>query len=72
MQCEEDERNEGQLYPMFMIAYGGLRFVVEFFRDTPKDWLYLGHGQWFGLIAILLGVLWIRRIEVIRHGNKKT
>jgi len=71
LQLEEDGKHTGKLYPVFMIAYGGLRFVVEFFRDTAKPWLGLGHGQWFGLAAILTGLLWLRKSKVIQHDNKK-
>lgn len=70
LQLESEGKDQGKLYPLFMIAYGGLRFVVEFFRDTPKPWLYLGHGQWFALIAILFGVFWIRYIEVKKIESK--
>lgn len=45
----------GLLYPYILVLYGILRFVVEFFRDTPKDWLYLSHGQWFAIIAVCAG-----------------
>lgn len=64
LQMEEDGKHQGKLYPLFLISYGGLRFIVEFFRDTAKPWLGLAHGQWFGLVAILIGILWIRNIEV--------
>lgn len=56
---EEDPRYHGKLYPQFMVLYGCIRFVIEFFRDTPKVWLYLSHGQWFSLIAIATGLIWI-------------
>ena len=55
--CEEKGR-EG-LYPRFLLAYGALRFVIEFFRDTPKDWLGLSHGQWFSIGAVMVGALWL-------------
>ena len=72
LQMEEDGECSGKLYPLFMVIYGGLRFVVEFFRDTVKPWIGLGHGQWFGLAAILIGILWIKNIEVKQNENKKT
>lgn len=56
---EEKKPQSGKLYPMFMIAYSVMRFGLEFLRDTAKDWLYLSHGQWFAITAVLLGVLWI-------------
>lgn len=61
LQKEEESESDGMLYPVFLICYGVMRFLVEFFRDTPKDWLYFSHGQWFALAAILIGILWIRR-----------
>lgn len=52
---QERKKQQGTLYPLFMLAYSGMRFLIEFLRDTPKDWLYLSHGQWFSLVAILCG-----------------
>lgn len=51
--------HKGELYPMFMIGYSALRFFVEFFRATPKDWLGLGHGHWFAIFALVIGLIWI-------------
>lgn len=59
LQLEREHRGKGTLYPRFMIAYSGMRFLLEFLRDTPKDWLYLSHGQWFALAAILIGAVWV-------------
>lgn len=59
LQLEREHRAKGALYPRFMIAYSVMRFLLEFLRDTPKDWLYLSHGQWFALAAIAAGLLWI-------------
>lgn len=55
-------KREGASYPVFMIGYGVMRFLVEFLRDTEKNWLCLSHGQWFSLIAIAIGVLSIHRM----------
>lgn len=71
LQLEEEGKHQGKLYPLFMMLYGGLRFAVEFFRDTDKPWLGLGHGQWFGLTAILIGILWMKNIEVKQNENNK-
>lgn len=59
LQLETNRKATGLLYPLFMITYSAMRFLLEFLRDTPKDWLYLSHGQWFALTAILIGSLWI-------------
>lgn len=59
LQLEREDRAKGVLYPSFMIAYSMMRFLLEFLRDTPKDWMYLSHGQWFAFAAIVAGLLWI-------------
>lgn len=56
---EEQTSQSGVLYPMFMASYSAMRFFIEFLRDTQKDWLYMSHGQWFALTAILIGAVWI-------------
>lgn len=48
---------KGYMYPSFMLLYGICRFVLEFLRDTPKDWFGLSHGQVFAMIAAALSVL---------------
>lgn len=58
LRLEAMGKAEGTLYPLFMLAYGTMRFLLEFLRDTPKDWLYLSHGQWFALISILCAATW--------------
>lgn len=64
---------KGMLYPCILFLYGGLRFVLEFFRDTPKDWLYLSHGQWFSIVSAIAGVYFLRRImkNILAEGSKK-
>ena len=59
LSLERDNRAKGTLYPRFMIAYSVMRFLLEFLRDTPKNWLYLSHGQWFALAAIVAGAVWM-------------
>lgn len=46
----------GFFYPTLLITYGCARFLIEFLRDTAKDWLHLSHGQWFSIAAIIAGV----------------
>ena len=50
-------KNKG--YPLFLIGYGSIRFVLEFVRDTPKFWLGLSHGQWFSIVGISVASLMI-------------
>jgi len=70
LEIEKKQKFHGQLYPLFMMSYSGMRFLIEFFRDTPKNWLCLSHGQWFSAAAILIGVLWISLLKrKYQNGN---
>lgn len=62
---EKSEDRQGSLYPMMMVGYGALRFGLEFLRDTQKDWLYLSHGQWFSVIAMIIGLT-----VIVRHDKQ--
>lgn len=46
---------KGRLYPFFLVYYGILRFILEFARDTKKDWMGMSHGQWFAVISVIVG-----------------
>lgn len=63
---------KGLLYPFLMVFYGCVRFLLEFFRDTPKDWLYLSHGQWFAFLAVLAGWIVLKKIFSQMKNEKKT
>lgn len=54
---EGREMSRGKCYPLFLLCYGIMRFVIEFVRDTPKDWLGLSHGQWFSIAGIGIALL---------------
>ncbi len=49
---------EGRGYPLFLVGYGFARFLLEFLRDTEKDWFGLSHGQVFSLLAIAAAIIW--------------
>lgn len=70
LQREGRDSKSGKLYPCFMLAYSAMRFFLEFLRDTAKDWLLLSHGQWFALLAILIGTLWLVQRNTVSKSNK--
>ena len=61
----------GRLYFVFMTGYGIFRFILEFIRNTPKTHLGLSNGQWFALISIAVGIIFllIRKKENIHEEN---
>ena len=65
------DNRRGLLYPRFLISYGAVRFIIEFMRDTPKDWLGLSHGQWFSVIAVIAGIGWIIIVTRCKHVSNK-
>ncbi len=48
---------EGMLYPVFLGAYGVIRFCVEFVRVTEKNLAGLSAGQIFSLVSIIAAAL---------------
>ena len=67
---EDTNKAQGYLYTIFMIAYSVMRFGIEFLRDTPKDWLYLSHGQWFCVAAIVFSVTYILIMRKFREKER--
>lgn len=64
-------KNEGRLYYFIMVYYGIIRFFIEFLRDTPKDWLYFSHGQWFSVISIVIGGYMLHRLGKLARKEKR-
>lgn len=53
---------EGQVFVLYLILYGVVRFVIEFYRGDPRGQiLRLSTSQFFSLVAIIFGfILWLR------------
>lgn len=47
------------LYPVFMVTYGMIRFIMEFYRDTSKYLFGLSNGQIFSFVSIIIGIIWL-------------
>lgn len=67
LRCEKKGNDYGSLYPKFLLWYGSVRFLIEFVRNTEKDWLYLSHAHWFSAAAIIIGGL----LEIVRIKQSK-
>ena len=54
-----NEKNRGKIYPYFLIIYGCVRFALNWLRETtPFVWI-LPAGNFWSIIAIIIGALWI-------------
>ena len=74
LQMEQKEHKTGSLYAWFFILYCPARFLLEFLRDTPKDWLGLSHGHWYSLIGLAFGLLalfYANYPTEVKYGTKK-
>lgn len=67
IKCEKKRITCGFYYPRFLLLYGCARFLIEFLRNTEKDWFYLSHAQWFSITAIMIGAVF----EIILRKQRK-
>lgn len=58
---------KGTLFWMFVMLYGLLRFLVNFYRDDPSYQLFLGIsvGQWLSIIMVVFGAIFFIRINLL-------
>ena len=47
----------GKNYPLFLVFYGTMRFLLEWLRVRSSSLLGMSHGHWFSLVAITIGVV---------------
>lgn len=60
-----DKRNKGTLFWMFVLMYGTLRFIVNFWRDDPSSQIILGIsvGQWLSVLMVVTACIFLWRIN---------
>ena len=61
------KKNSVILYPIYMIAYGATRFILNYFRAEAVNNL-LPIGNIWSLVAIAIGVIWL---AVLHYQKKK-
>jgi len=47
----------GRLGSFFLIIYGLLRFLTDFYRDDDTYWGPISDGQWFSLLVAVVGIV---------------
>lgn len=53
---ERNARAEGQVFSVYFIGYGVIRFVLDFFREQESFFLNVAYSQWASLALVVLGV----------------
>lgn len=66
--CWRKHRFSGQLFHIYLVAYGLFRFGHEFFRDTPR---MIGSLSGYHLLALAITLLGLLRY-LQRSGNSQT
>lgn len=52
--------NHGKIFPIFLIFYGGTRFILDFFRgETTPYLLGLTAGSFWSACAFVIGIIWL-------------
>ncbi|PWU21304.1 MAG: prolipoprotein diacylglyceryl transferase, partial [Bdellovibrio sp.] len=69
-------RKSGQVGALFLMSYGILRFMIEWFRapdpEVGLQWLNFTRGQWLSFASAILGgtmlLLWSRSGSLVSSG----
>ena len=64
-----EKENKQGLYPRFMICYGILRFIIEFFRESSEGKV-LDMAHVFALISIAIGLSIVLALSELKKKNK--
>lgn len=60
------------IFPIFMVFYGSLRFLLNLFREAPEFFFGLPIGNMWAIITIMIGVVWfVLKFKVNNKKNKK-
>ena len=57
-------RFKGLLYPIYMIAYGASRFILNFLRESNSNFaLGMSAGHFWSILSVFVGISWLLIIK---------
>ena len=56
---KENYVGTGKVYAMFLLTFGGTRFLLEFLRDSDKLFLGISNLALHALFMVLVGTVWL-------------
>ena len=59
MAKKENYAGTGKVYAMFLLTFGGTRFLLEFLRDNDKLILGVSNLALHALFMVLVGTVWL-------------
>lgn len=65
MSRKKAKYKQGTIFWMFVLLYGILRFIVNFYRDDILYW-GLSMGQWLSALMVVVALVFLWRIKAVR------
>lgn len=59
--CENENRLRNKAYPLLMVTYGGVRFILEFVRLNQRVFYFFTCEHFIALLCLGIGLLWLLR-----------
>lgn len=56
---KENYAGTGRIYAMFLVLFGGTRFLLEFLRDNDKIFVGISNLAFHALFMALVGAIWL-------------
>lgn len=57
-----NQKHRGALYPLYLIIYGSVRFILNCFR---QEWvttsMWIPFGNIWAMVAIIVGLIWLKK-----------
>ena len=67
LRIESGGKKQGDLYPLFLLAFGLMRVICDSFMYFENLMLGMRPAQWYGLLAAAIGCIWL-----IIHKKRET
>lgn len=61
----------GRVYAMFLVTFGGTRFLLEFLRDNNKLIFGISNLAFHALFMVLVGCIWLTKLKQKEQQEKK-
>ena len=52
-------KNPGSIYPLYMILYGGGRYILNLFRETTPWILNMPSGNFWSILSVIIGAAYL-------------
>ena len=71
MAKRENYAGTGRVYAMFLVTFGGTRFLLEFLRDNDKLFFGISNLALHALFMVFVGTVWLIVLDEKEHRKRK-